>query len=155
VREPVRHIAPQTDAVEQLSNPSVKRPPRQLYAMVIETITDLLFHPHHGIERVHRPLGDQRDLGQPYPPHLLFVETEQVDAVEQHLAAFDPPRRSDQPQQGQGDCRFARAGFPNQPQPLPLANIEADAVYGLHRATRGVVVHHEIPHFQHVTGVSG
>ena len=102
--------------------------------MVVETVADLLFDPQDGVERVHRPLGDERDLGQPHLPHLLLVETEQVDAVEEHLAAFDPPRRSDQAQQGQGDRRFARAGFANQSQPLPLADIEADAVHGLHRA---------------------
>jgi hypothetical protein len=64
--------------------------------MVVETIANLLFHPKDRIERVHRPLRDERDLRQPYLAHLLFVETEQIDAVEEHLPGFDPPGRSDQ-----------------------------------------------------------
>ena len=42
---------------------------------------------HDRVERVHRALGDQRDLAQPDLPHLLLVERQQVGAVEHDLAA--------------------------------------------------------------------
>ena len=88
------------------------------------------------VERVHRALGDEGDLGQPVPAHLLFGEGEEIDAVEQDLAADDLTGRLDQAHDREGDGRLARAGLADQPEALARVQREADAVDRLDRAAR-------------------
>ena len=69
--------------------------------MVLHRVQDLLTHPHHGIERVHRALGNQRHGGEPKLSHLFVRQLQQADALQRHRAALILARRADEAHQGQ------------------------------------------------------
>jgi hypothetical protein len=72
VRKHLLHLPPKPDTMQQLMDPFLERLARHMQTVVAETIANLLLHPHHRIERIHRALGHQRDPGESHPPHLLL-----------------------------------------------------------------------------------
>ena len=43
-------------------------------SVVYEAVKDLVLDAHHGVQSVHRGLGNQGDLGEPCQAHLFVVE---------------------------------------------------------------------------------
>jgi hypothetical protein len=116
----------------------------QPHPVVAHPEQQLLLDPLDRIERIHRPLGDQRDLRQPRLPHLLLVELQEIDPVEDDLAVLDPAGRFDQAHHRQRDCRLAAARLPDQPEPLSPREIETYTVDRLHRTGGDMVVDAEV-----------
>ncbi len=132
---------PQSDRLEQTADPVVHLPLGHLDAVVPQRVRHLRPDSHHRIQRVHGPLRDHGDPGQPQLSHLLFREGHQVEAVQPDLPRLDPARGLDHAKDGEGHRGLAGAGFPDKAQPLIGFEVEADVVRGLHRAQRRVVVH--------------
>ena len=92
-----------------------------LDAVVVQRVDDLVADAHDRVERVHRALRHQRDVGQPQPrASLVGAATSTSTSASQHLAALDLPRRLDQAQDRQRRRGFARPDSPDQPEPLAL-----------------------------------
>ena len=94
-------------------------------AMNAERLLDLSPDGVHRIERGHRLLKDQADLGAAHLLHLTLAEREEVASLEENLAGCDPPRGFNQPHDGQGGQRFAAARFPDEAERLAPGNGEA------------------------------
>ena len=67
------------------------------------------------------------------------LERHQVGAADDHLAAFDPPRRLDHPHHGERHRALARAGLADHAELLAGLEREADIVERLGAAEVGVV----------------
>ena len=57
VRKAIRDLRPESDALEQLSDPLRDLRPGEAYTMVHQRVGDLVPNAHDGIERIHRTLG--------------------------------------------------------------------------------------------------
>ena len=112
-------------------------------------VAQLLADRDHGVERVHRALGNQGDICRAGPAHLFFGEAQQVGSVQPHLAALDHGGRFEQPHQAQRRGGFAGAGFAHQPQPLARPQKEADAVYRAHWPARRQIADAQVAHVEH------
>ena len=56
-------------------------------------LADLIPHPHHGVERVHGPLRNKRDISPAHLAQFGFVQPGQVCSIQNNLAVNDPARR--------------------------------------------------------------
>jgi hypothetical protein len=80
--------------------------------------------------------------------HLFLGKSEKVLAFEQGLAAFDLPRRLNQPHERHGHGRLSRSGLADQSQPLACAQIETDAIDRPHGSQRRVALNPEVAHLE-------
>ena len=95
---------------------------------------DLIADREHRIQRRHRLLKDERDLGPAHGAHVALREGQQVAALETDAASCNAARRLHQPQDRHRGDRFAAAGFADQPQRLSGPHLEAHVVYRRRRA---------------------
>ena len=87
------------------------------------------------IERRHRVLEDHRDLAAADVLELTLGELGQVAALEEHLAGDDLRRGlRDQAHDRERRHRLAAAGLADDPERLPLLDLEADSVDRADRA---------------------
>jgi hypothetical protein len=103
-----------------------------------QRLRDLVADAEHRIERGHRLLEDQRDLGPAHGPHRAFIERQQVASLEQKLAGGDAAGRLDQAHQREGGHRFAAARLADQPERLASLDVKADMVDSRDRTVGGV-----------------
>src|SRR5918994_1754447 len=94
--------------------------------MDLQRLRDDVAYRHAGIQARVGVLED--DLHVPaHDEHLLAVVPEYVLAVEDHL----PLRRFQKAQDESGERALAAPGLPHEPERLPAAHGEVDAVHGL------------------------
>ncbi len=105
----VGYLRAEANAVEQFPDAVIEGARRELDIMILQAIPELRLDPGHGIERIHRALGDEGDPSQAHPAHSLDRKIDEVDAIQQHLTAFDTARWPDQAEQGEGNRRLARS----------------------------------------------
>jgi hypothetical protein len=148
VRISVGDLRLQSDGRQQFADPRVERRARQRLAVVAQRVGELASDARDRIEGIHGALCNQRDRRQTQGAHFFLGKSEKVLAFEQRLAAFDLPRRLDQPHQCHCDSRLSRSGLADQPQPLACTQIETDAVDRPHRPQRRVVVNLEVAHLE-------
>src|ERR687889_1884704 len=90
------------------------------------------------IEGHHRILEDHSDLSAADLPHGLALQAGEILAVQENLAACDPPWRLDQAENGVARHALAGTGLADEPQNTAAADLEADAVDGLQNAGPGL-----------------
>ena len=105
-----------------------------------ERLRDLIADGEDRIERRHRLLKDERDLGAANLAHVPFRQRQQVAVLEPYAAARNASRRLHQAHHRQRRDRFAAARFADQPQGLARSNLEADVVDRRDRAA-GLIEH--------------
>ena len=76
----------EANPLEKLTDTVVRLLLRYPHTVALQAVNDLGLDAHHRIERVHRPLTDQRDPCQAELPHLLFGEGHHIDPVQQNLS---------------------------------------------------------------------
>ena len=137
VRKEAGDFGLEVDGFEQLGDADLELVLGWILLMGLDGIFDLAADARHRIERVHRALGDECDLGQTAAAHLVFGEGEEVDAIEQDLAADDLAGRLDQAHDREGNGGLAGAGLADQAESLSGLQRKADAVHGLDWAAGG------------------
>src|SRR5882672_499086 len=90
------------------------------------------------IERRHRFLKDQGDLGAADRLHLALAERHEIASLEPQAAARDSTRRLHQPHDRQRGHRLAAARLADEAERLARADLEAHIVDGGHRSIRRV-----------------
>jgi hypothetical protein len=93
-----------------------------------ENLADLIPHPARRVERRFGLLEEHRDPGTADAVHLAIAELEQVDPVEEDLAADDLRRRRQEASDGEGRHALARAGLADEGHDLASADRQVDAV---------------------------
>ena len=101
-----------------------------------ERFRDLVADGEDRVERRHRLLKDERDLGAAHLAHLRFGQRQQIAVLEPDAAAGDPSRRLHEAHQRQRRDRLAAARFADQPKRFPGSNLEAHVVDRRDRAAR-------------------
>src|SRR5581483_4614824 len=86
------------------------------------------------VQRGHRVLQDHRDALAPHPAHLAVGFLQQVLALEEHLAAGDPRRGRQQPQDGEGECALSGAGLAHDAEGAAGLESERHVVDRAHHA---------------------
>ncbi len=100
-----------------------------------QDFADLLFDGVQRIERGHRFLEHDGDVVAAHPPHVVFPQAHQILPLEQDLPGWVPRRGiGEKPHDRERRDGLSRAGFADQRQRLPLADVEGDAVDGQHFA---------------------
>jgi hypothetical protein len=107
-------------------------------------VLELFAHLHHGVQRVHGSLGNERNVCEARQAHLLLGKLEQVLASQPDFAAFDMGGRFQQAHEAQRRGRFAGSGFTDKSQAFAGAQVKADAVYGAYRSASSVIVYAQI-----------
>src|SRR5207244_3871029 len=111
-------------------------------------VQDLVANPHHRIERVHRPLRNERNLRQANVADLFLRKRPELSIAQADGAALDRARGLDHPHDGPGSGGLAAPRLSYQPESLALDQGEINAVDGLHRAGWRVVVHAQIAYLE-------
>ena len=150
MRESIGHLGSETDLFEQGHHASVRLARREALVVIVHGVDDLLAHAHDGIQGVHRALSDERDGGQPQPPHLLLAYLEEVHTVEPYTSAVNLAGGTDQPHQGEGNRRFTGTRLAHETEPLIRQKPEAHAINGFHRPARSVVPNAQVRYLQDV-----
>jgi hypothetical protein len=88
----------------------------------------------HGVERVHRVLGNETDLAPAQGLHLVALELREVATLEQHLAARDASAAGEQVDDRVRGRRLARPRFAHDGDRLARVHVEAHAAHGRHDA---------------------
>ena len=115
------------DELEELARPALGGRLRFAEAL-LDRLGDLIDHPADRVERVHRPLEDDRDLAPAVAPQLVLALLHQVDAHEVDLAADDPGIRRQDLDERQRGGRLAASGLTDDPERLAVVEPEAHAV---------------------------
>src|SRR5579883_1839774 len=103
--------------------------------MALDHLDDLVAHREGRVERGHRLLKDHGDLVAAPLAHLRRLELEEVDALEQDLAAGNPARRPrDQAHDRERRHALAAAGFADDAESAASLQREAHAVDGVELA---------------------
>ena len=84
----------------------------------------------HGVERRHRLLKNQRDLGAAHRLHLTFGESEQIAAIERNAAARDSSGRLDEPHDRKRGDGFSASRFADDAERFALVDLETHIVDG-------------------------
>ena len=114
-----------------------------------ERLDDLIARREHRIQRGLRILEDHGDPPSPHLPHLALALRQEILALEKDLSPDDAARGlRDEPQQRERRHRLPRAGLPDEPEGLPLADAEADTVDSAHDAPARVELGVEIADFE-------
>ena len=143
-----RRIRLQLDQRQQTAHTLLQLLPGRPLLVSLDGVGDLGADTHHGVERVHDALGDQRDAGEAHASHLLLGQGQQPELAEVDPTSFDAARWSNQPHQGHGGGGLAGAGLAHEPQPLACAQFEVDALHGSHGSPLGVIVDAQLLHPQ-------
>ena len=81
-------------------------------------------------------------------------ELEDVDPIEQDLAGHDPAGRvRDEPRDRQRRHALAATGFADEPEGLPVVDVEGDVVDGLDDAVRREEVRRQAAHLEELVGL--
>ena len=94
------------DRLEQLDRPAVGVAPRHT-AVDEQCFANLIADREDRVERRHRLLEDERDLGAPDVAHLALGQRQQLAPLEGHRAADDPAGRLNEPHDRQRRDRLA------------------------------------------------
>ena len=117
-----------------------------------EVRPDVLGHldvdPEQWVKRGGRVLGDQGHLLAPDLAQLAAPEPEKLSPFEAD-APRSPRTEGQKAEQGQGREGLARAALPRDPEDLPLADGEGDAVDGPADPVRRTQGHGEVPDLEH------
>ena len=120
VRVHLGHLRRQADPFEQAGDVIARAPRRSARRRGRATrarsarVTRLT-----GLSEFIAPWATREMLGQARPSHLPpRSSVQQIDAVEQDLAVFDPARGFDQAKQAEGDRRLAAARLADETEPL-------------------------------------
>ena len=108
------------------STARVARGPPARDAVHHQRLLDLVADGEDRVERGHRLLEDQRDLGAADLLHLALVQRQQVASLEDDPAAGDPPGPLHQPQDRQRRHRLAAARLADEAQRFARVDVEAD-----------------------------
>jgi hypothetical protein len=103
-------------------------------AMRPDRLVDLRPDGHHRVQRVHRALGDVRDLLPADLAAALLGHLQEILALEADLAALDDAVVVEQAEHGQRGGRLAGTGLADEPVVLPGRDVEGDVVDRIHLA---------------------
>ncbi len=118
-------------------------------AMVEQRFDQLLADGEIGVQAGHRVLEDHRDLIAANSAHALRGTAQQVFAIEQRGAAFDPARRlRDQIEQAVAGHRFTGPGFADDAQGLARVHGKTYIVHRLDHPVAGVEPDFQIGDFE-------
>ena len=112
-------------------------------AMELDRLRDLVSDGLDRIERVQRPLEDDRHLGPAHRAQATGLHREHVLAVEQHLARH-LGSAWEHTQQRAGDRRLPAARLPGEPERLSGGQVERDSADCRHRPGLRAVGHVEV-----------
>ena len=99
--------------------------------MGAQRLDDLVADADHRMQRRARVLEDHGDLGAAQRAHRPFVDGDEIGAVEARRSV--ERRVAKQSHQRQRDRRLAATALADEPQRLPLFDLEGDAVDRSHR----------------------
>jgi len=99
-----------------------------------EHVDELVADAHHGIERVHRALEDQRDVPPPEPAQLLAVQGRRVLALEEDPSVHDLARRAQNPEERVCDRALPAARLARKADELARPDRQRDVVDRAHTA---------------------
>src|ERR1700687_921125 len=112
---------------------------------------DLRTGRHHWIERKSRILRDQRYFPASDRAQFPLGQIQQIAAADQNRPALAFRVRRQQPQQCTGECALSATGFSQDPDDLPRANLDADAIQGANwLAVFGRVRNRQFPHLRKI-----
>ena len=121
------------DRFEQLDG---ARPRGTAFDLVMDEkgLGNLIADREDRVQRRHRLLEDERDLGAAHRAHLGLGERQQIASPETDAASGDSARRLDQPQNRHRRDRLAAARLADEPERLARPHLEAHVVDGRNRA---------------------
>src|SRR5688572_31827510 len=93
-----------------------------------QRLRNLIADGENRVERSHRLLKNERDLGAANLTHVALRQRQQVPVLESNAAARYASRRLDQAHYRKRGDRFAAARFADEPQGFTGSNLEADIV---------------------------
>ena len=105
----------------------------QVGLVLLDGLLEVLGDPHQRVQPGQRLLEDHAELGAAQPVGVLRRSSQDVRALEEHLAVALGALRQ-QTHQAAAERRLAAAGLPDQPEGLARRQVEADAVDGPDRA---------------------
>ena len=114
----------------------------------VDRLSDLIPDPVDRVPRVHGALEHHRDRLPPALAHGVFVEGEEVFAVEADLAGVVAGVVGRQAHQRHRNGSLAAARLPHQAQRLALMQREADILDGRNLALLGLVAHDQAIDFE-------
>ena len=107
----------------------------------LQGLGHLLADGEHRVQRGHRLLEDHRDAVTANLADLVFVELEEVLALEEHLTGNDAAGRDrDQLEEGEGADALAAAALAHECEGFAFLDVVGDAVHGLDQAFFGIEV---------------
>ena len=103
----------------------------------------MLLDAHQGIEPRHRLLEDHPEVGSAEPAQLSIAQADEVSIAIQDLSVG---RRANgqQPEQAASKRGLPATRLADEPENLPFADVERDAIDGTDRPLDRAVVHAEI-----------
>ena len=107
-------------------------------------VDELVADAHDGIQRVHRALEDHRDVPPAIAAQLFAALQDEVLVPEQDAAADDVRRRAQDLHDRVRDGALPATRLAGEPEDLPRADLEIDAVDG----TDAPVLDDELPHVE-------
>ncbi len=132
VREALATVARDADRLEQLRHAGPRHAAGRA-VVDLERLDDLRTDRLHGVERVHRALEDDREVGPAVGADRLLAAGQDVGAVQEH-AAGDRCARRQQAEQTEHRRGLAAAGLPDEAEPLPLVQRKAHPLDGVQLA---------------------
>ena len=108
---------------------------------------------HDWVERVHRTLRNQSDVGGARPSHLFLGQAQQVLSIQPNLSPFDHRRSLDQPHETQRSGRRTGTRLANESHPFADSQEETYAIYRAHGSAQGVIADLEVYHIEYPSGV--
>ena len=106
--------------------------------------SDLIADAHHGIERGHRLLEDERDAGTANPPHVALGQRDEVTPFEHDAASGDAARRLEQPEDRKRGHRLAAARLADEAKCFAGRDLKAHVVHHRDGRTRALEDHAEM-----------
>src|SRR5215218_2482591 len=142
----------QADHLEKLLHPPLALAGATAHVVDPERLGDDVAYGHAGVQARIRVLEDDLHV-PPHAEHPLAIVTQYVLAVEDHLAL----RRFQKAQHEAGKRTLSAPRLPHEPERLPAAHREVDAVHSLHVPDRTLQhaglygeVHLQIPGLQQI-----
>ena len=125
------------DLAQQLDRPAPGRAPVDRRLVAPDRVDDLAADGPDRVERRHRVLEDERNLGVANPTQRPIAERRDRPAVEHHVAARDPARWIEQAEKCQRQRRLAAARLAHDGNLVAALHPEGDIAH--HRGGAGAV----------------
>ncbi len=141
------------DQLEELDGPGFPLFGRRV-EVDAQRLLDLKPDGEHRVERCHRVLEDEPDLAATNRAQCVDVELEEILVGVNGFAGDDLARRHrDQPQQRHHRHALAGTTLADHTEELAAADLEADAVDGVHNAVLSVELGRQVGDLEHRLGL--